>query len=121
MPTISIRSKTPPTSYALLGSPHAHPPAQISWTYSLLRQVDAYRSPPPIVATASRHSSAEPTRYAPHRWNDRIWNKTRAHGILEIIDAQTSSSPRLVGVVRIAGTIREQPGEETIPNNPKRS
>ncbi len=70
-----------------------------------------------------RHDIRPPSRHAdaPTDGTTASGTKHGAHGILEIIDAQTSSSPGLVGVVRIAGTIREQLGEETIPNNPKRS
>ena len=58
----------------------------------------------------------------PHRGRDPfIWNKDATHGILEKLTHGLPQTPPRIRVVRTPGTIREQPGEETIPNDPKRS
>ena len=86
-----------------------------SW---LSGQVDAHRSPSPIVATASRHSSTEPTPLTPHRRNVRIWNKTQSTWQTRGTDFLKIVARRSVGT---AGTTREQPGEENSPDDPRRS
>jgi hypothetical protein len=59
---------------------------------------------------------------APHRGQDSfIWKKEGTHGILKIVDARTSSNFGAHRRVRTAGTIREQPGEENSPADPKQS
>jgi hypothetical protein len=58
----------------------------------------------------------------PHRGRDPfIWKKDATHGILEKLKYGLPQTPPRIRVVRTAGTIREQHGEETIPNDPKRS